>query len=83
MQVTSLVLGIAAVVGMLIGFVPCFGWFNWLNIPFSSIGLIVSVVALASAPREENNSYSIAGVVCCSMAVALGAVRLILGLGIF
>ena len=32
MKLASLIIGITALVGMLIGFVPCLGWFNWFNI---------------------------------------------------
>ena len=45
MQALSLAWGILAVSGMLVGFIPCFGWLNWINIPFAFVGLIFSVVA--------------------------------------
>jgi len=81
MQVASLVLGILAAIGMLVGFFPCFGAFNWINIPFSVIGLIVSVIALATA-GDTPKGGSIAGLVCCICALIFGIIRLILGGGV-
>lgn len=82
MQTLSLVIGILAILGMLVGFIPCFGWLNWLNIPFSVVGIIISLIAMATTGNEDKNN-SIAGLVCCSIALILGFIRLILGAGIF
>ncbi len=82
MQVLSLVWGILAIIGMVIGFIPCLGALNWINIPFSGVGLIVSIIALTQAKPEENKGSAIAGIICCSMAVLLGLIRLVLGAGI-
>ncbi len=81
MQVLSLVWGILALVGMLVAFFPCLGAMNWINIPFSAVGLVLSVIALATA-KTPNRGGSIAGVVCCSIAILLGLIRLIAGGGI-
>ena len=81
MQTLSLVWGILAIIGMIVAFFPCLGSLNWLNIPFSGAGLIVSIVALATA-RTGDQGGSIAGVVCCSLAVLFGLIRLIAGGGI-
>ena len=45
MEMVSLVWGILAVLGLGVAFLPCLGALNWLNIPFSLIGLIISVIA--------------------------------------
>lgn len=82
MQVASLVLGILAILGMSIAFIPCFGSLNWINIPFSAVGLVVSIVAFATTKREEERGGSITGIVCCAIAVMFGLVRLILGGGV-
>ncbi len=82
MQVLSLIWGILAVIGMLVGFFPCLGALNWLNIPFSALGLIVSVIVLATT-QAENKGASIGGVVCCSIATFFGLIRLALGGGVF
>ena len=81
MQVLSLIWGILAVIAMVIAFLPFLGWLNWLVVPFSAIGLIVSIVATAIAKRERG--LAIAGIVCCSVAILLGSIRLTLGGGWF
>jgi hypothetical protein len=67
---------------MLVGFIPCLGSLNWLNIPFSVTGLIISGIALASAKKEENKGGSIAGIICCAIAILFGLIRLIAGGGV-
>lgn len=83
MQIASLILGILSIVGMLVAFIPCLGSLNWLNIPFSVIGLIISVVANSSAelPREMKSNSRI-GIILCSIAILFGIMRLILGGGL-
>jgi hypothetical protein len=81
MQVLSMIWGILAMVGMLIGFIPCAGALNWLNIPFAAIGAIVSGIALATT-QEPNKGGSIAGLVCCGLAMLFGIIRLALGGGV-
>lgn len=82
MQILSLVWGILSVVGMLVGFFPCLGALNWLNIPFAGIGLIISIVALVTT-KQGGKGGSIAGVMCCGIAILFGLIRLALGGGIF
>lgn len=81
MQVLSMVWGILAVIGMMIAFLPCLGALNWLHIPFSACGLLVSIIALATA-RDSNRNGAIAGVVCCAVAIAIGLIRLVIGGGV-
>ncbi len=76
----SLVWGILAILGMVIGFIPCLGSINYLNIPFAVFGLLFSVVALV---MSSDKTYAIAGCALCAVAIFLGAVRLVLGFGIF
>ncbi|MDE0426278.1 MAG: hypothetical protein OXN25_15600 [Candidatus Poribacteria bacterium] len=76
----SLVWGILAILGMVVGFIPCLGSINYLNIPFAVFGLLFSVLALALSSNKE---YAIAGCVLCAVAIFLGAIRLVLGFGIF
>lgn len=82
MQTLSLIWGILAALGMIVAFFPCLGSLNWLNIPFAAIGLIVSIVAMTKAKPEEKKSGAITGIVCCSIAVVFGLIRLILGGGV-
>jgi hypothetical protein len=81
MQVLSLVWGILSIFGMLIAFFPCLGSLNWLNIPFSVIGLVVSIISLTTT-KETSKGMSIAGVVLCAVAVIFGGIRLIAGAGV-
>jgi hypothetical protein len=78
MQITSLVLGIFAIAGFIFGFFPCLGWFNWINIPLSVIGLIISIVASVQT-GEESKGMSITGIICCSVAIVFGLLRLMMG----
>lgn len=81
MQILSLILGILALLGFLIGFIPCLGALNWLNIPFAVVGLVVSIVAFASAPPGRR-TYAIVGIVLCLIAIFIGANRLMWGGGV-
>ena len=81
MQVVSLVWGILAVLGLGIGFVPCLGALNWLNIPFAIVGLIISIVATTKAPRGRQGA-AIAGIVLNALAIFLGSIRLVAGGGV-
>ncbi len=80
LSILSLIWGILAILGMVIGFIPCFGSINYLNIPFAVFGLLFSVLALILSSEKE---YAIAGCVLCGVAILLGAIRLVLGFGIF
>jgi hypothetical protein len=81
MQILSLVWGLLATIGLVIGFVPCFGALNWLNIPFAGVGLVVSAIAVFTGEGRER-AYSLAGIACCSLALVIGVLRLIVGQGI-
>ncbi|MGA9116318.1 MAG: hypothetical protein WB626_06050 [Bacteroidota bacterium] len=81
MQVLSLIWGIVAITGMMVAFIPCLGALNWLNIPFSLAGLIVSAVALGNT-GDGPKGGSIAGLVLCIAAAFFGFIRLILGCGV-
>jgi hypothetical protein len=81
LQVVSMVWGILAILGMIVAFLPCLGSLNWLNIPFSVVGLVVSIVALATA-NDGSRTGATAGVVCCGIATVFGLIRLMLGGGV-
>ena len=81
MGLLSLVWGILAIVGLGIGLIPCLGAFNWLNIPFAMVGLVISIIAAGKAPRGQNGA-AIAGIVLNSLSILIGGVRLMLGGGI-
>jgi hypothetical protein len=79
MGTASIILGILSLLGMIVAFFPCLGSLNWINIPFAAIGLIISLIAVAT---ENQKSKGIAGAVMCGIAVLFGGVRLIIGGGI-
>ncbi len=81
MQGLSLIWGILAILGMIVGFFPFLGWLNWLNIPFSGVGIIIGGIALAAA-GDRPKGRSIAGLICCVVALFFGILRLVLGGGI-
>ena len=74
-------MGIVAIALMLVGFIPCLGWLNYLNLTFSFITIILSIVALASAKSESARSSAIIGLALVVLAICLGVGRLILGGG--
>jgi len=66
---------------MFIGLLPFLGWMNWGVIPIAGVGLIISIVAIATA--KENRGLSIAGLILCAVALLIGTIRLIIGGGVF
>lgn len=92
MKQASLVIGIIAIVGMLIGFIPCLGWFNWFNIPLALVGIVLGALAYNEQrnigyqyndPTIQRNNETPVGLILCCVAFVLGSIRLILGFGIF
>lgn len=82
MKIASLIFGILAIIGMIVGFFPCLGTLNWINIPFATIGLIISIVAMKQAKEDEPKGNVIAGLVLCGVAMLFGLIRLIAGGGV-
>ena len=80
MQLLGLTLGIISTIGMFIFFIPFLGALNWLNIPLAIAGLIFSSIGVMNARRGR--SAGIAGIILCSIAIAVGVIRLDLGCGI-
>jgi len=71
MNIVSIVIGIVALLGALVGFIPLLGWFNWLVIPLAVVGLILGLIA------RENSGRNVSLVV-----LVLAIVRLSLGGGL-
>ena len=82
MKTASLVLGIIAIVGMIIGFFPCLGALNWINIPVATAGVIISIIAIAQAEEGEPNGNAIAGLILSGIAMLFGIIRLTAGGGV-
>ena len=81
MQTLALLWGILAILGMLVGFFPCLGALNWLNIPFAIIGIILGAIALAAAGNAPKGA-AVAGLICSVIAAFFGIIRLIMGGGL-
>ena len=80
LSILSLIWGIFATIGMAVAIIPFLGALNYLNIPFAVFGLLFSVLALIISSKKE---FAVAGCVLCGVAIFLGAIRLVLGFGIF
>lgn len=79
MGIAGLIIGIFSIIGFFIGLIPFLGWFNWFNIPFALLGLILSIVGISTG---NSRAAAITGIVLCGTAVFVGAFRLLLGGGI-
>ena len=80
LSILSLIWGILATVGMGVAIIPFLGALNYLNIPFAVFGLLFSLFVLIVSSKKE---LAVAGCVLCGVAILLGAIRLVLGFGIF
>ncbi len=81
MQVVCLVWGILAVLGMFVAQFPCLGALNWINVPFSAAGLIVSLITVATT-QDPRKGPAVAGLALCAVAAVLGTIRLMVGGGL-
>jgi len=80
MQVISLIMGILAMMGAFVAFLPLLGWMNWGVVPFAVIGLVIGIITTATAKRDRG--IGIAGIALCAIAIVIGTVRLIIGFGV-
>jgi hypothetical protein len=67
----SIVIGILALIGALVGFIPLLGWLNWGVIPLAVVGLVFGFLAKENGGRNIN-----------LVVLVLAVVRLMLGGGI-
>jgi len=79
--VTVRTMGIIALSFMLVGFIPCLGWLNYLNIVLSFITIIIGIVAIAGAKSDAERTSAFLGVAFVGLAIVLGTGRLIIGGG--
>ena len=80
LSILSLVWGLLAIIGMAVGIIPCFGSLNYLNIPFAVFGLIFSIIVAVLSEKKE---LAVGGSLLCGAAIFIGAIRLVIGFGIF
>ncbi len=72
LNLVSIVIGIFAFLAALVAFIPLLGWANWLIIPLAAVGLALGAMSSSNAGRNLN-----------IVVIALGALRLTLGGGLF
>jgi hypothetical protein len=70
-NIASLIIGIVALIGALVAFLPLLGWANWLVIPLAIVGAAVGVLSRSTSGRNLN-----------LLVIVIGVVRLMLGGGI-
>jgi hypothetical protein len=70
-NLASLIIGIVALIGALVAFLPLLGWANWLIIPLAIVGAGVGVLSRSTSGRNLN-----------LLVIVIGVVRLMLGGGI-
>jgi hypothetical protein len=70
-NLASLIIGIVALIGALIAFLPLLGWANWLIIPLAIVGAAIGMISRSTAGRNLN-----------LLVIVIGVVRLMLGGGI-
>ncbi len=71
LNLISLAVGVCALIGALVAFVPLLGWLNWAVIPLASVGLALGAMSDGRAGRNLNIAV-----------IAIGTLRLFLGGGI-
>ncbi len=72
MNTASIIFGILAVLGLVLGFLPLLGWTNWfVTLPLGIVGLILGAV---SGKRG--------GLVLCAVVLVLAGLRLFIGGGV-
>ncbi len=54
MNSISMIIGIVALVGALVAFIPLLGWLNWLVIPVVAIGLVLGLFSDKTTGRNIN-----------------------------
>lgn len=72
LNILSCLLGCFALLLMIPAFLPLLGWANWLIMPFAVVGLALGAMSDKNAGRNLNIAV-----------LAVGALRLFLGGGIF
>jgi hypothetical protein len=72
MNIISIILGLIALLLAIIGFIPLLGWMNWFIIVIAGAGVAFGAASESKAGRNF-----------CLVVVAICAIRLWLGGGIF
>ncbi len=71
LNIFSILVGLVALVGAIIGLVPLLGWANWIVLPIAAIGALLGLISRSSS-----------GMYFCLIVFVIAIVRLYLGGGI-
>ena len=71
LNISSLVIGVIALILAVFAFIPLLGWANWVIIPFAVVGLALGAMSDKTSGRNLN-----------IVVIVIGVVRLMLGGGI-
>lgn len=63
----SVIIGILALIGALVGFVPLLGWLNWGVIPLAVVGLVMGLLSEETSGRNVNVVVLVVAVVRLSL----------------
>ena len=72
LNLLSLLIGLVTFVMAIIAFTPLLGWANWIVIPIAAVGLALGAMSDKKTGRNLN-----------LVVIGLGALRLVLGGGLF
>ncbi len=72
----TLVWGILAIIGLLIGFIPCVSTWNWVNLPFDILGACMGIVAIFTR-KEGGSRLAVIGIALCMAASIIELLRLV------
>ena len=72
MNLISILIGLIALPGALIAFVPLLGWLYWLVVPVAMVGLVFGLLSRGRTGRNLN-----------LIVIVVGILRLMIGHGIF
>ncbi len=81
MGLISLLWGIAALLWMVLAFIPLLGWGNWFVIPFAAVGALIAALAVLFT-GSGRRSRAKAGLLLNALVIVVGVVRLSLGGGV-
>lgn len=80
MQILTLVWGVLAFLGMVIGLLPVLYYLNWFIVPFAAVGIVLSIAGLVVL-RQRKDPFPIAALVCNLIAATVAVLRLRSGSG--
>lgn len=71
LNISSIIIGIVALILAVFAFIPLLGWANWVIVPIAVVGLALGAMSDRTAGRNLN-----------IVVIVIGVVRLMLGGGI-